>query len=83
MAASADYLDIRADFWREHCGVAHGSWPSWPSAGRCLSPDEIRQQLAAFAAQSPYPKYMWWYTGSSLPCEDPEWAGYRAAYAGR
>ncbi len=70
------------DYWRGKCGVAHGSWPSWPGAGRCLTPDQVRIQLSAFADQEPGPKYMWWYTGSSLPCEDPEWAGYRAAYAG-
>ncbi len=68
------------ELWRERCGVAHGSWPLYRGADRCLAPDEVRAQLREFAAQEPAPKYMWWYTGSWLCIEDPEWTGYRQAY---
>ena len=70
-----------ADLWRERCGVAHGSWPWYGGADRTLTPDEVRRQLRAFAEAQPPSKYMWWYTGSSMCIEDPEWAGYRRAYA--
>ncbi|HUS80462.1 MAG TPA: hypothetical protein VM283_04280, partial [Armatimonadota bacterium] len=71
-----------ADYWREKCGVAHGSCPLLSGADRCLTPDQVRTQLRAFADQQPPPKYMWWYTGSLTNMDDPEWAGYRAAYDG-
>ena len=70
-------------FWRDKCSVAMGTMPIWRTADRMLSPTEVLTQLRNFASVEPRPRYRWFYTGSTTPYEDPEYAGYQEALRNR
>jgi hypothetical protein len=74
-------LSNAEDFSRSACTVAPGSMPVFAGHQRQLSPTDVVTQFQQFARLKPRPKYVWVYPGW-YPFWDPEFEGYRRAFAG-